>query len=248
MNTNRPIYLFILFLATSFLFSSCEVALFIDDDRIEGNGFVETEYRMTYAFNKIAVSGPYRVYVEYGNDWEISVTAESNLVPYIETEVSGHTLYIDNYRYVGLLDNNFPMEIHIVTPELRALTLSGSGYIYVADFFNAPEVSLTVSGSGGISAAFNCDELNAVVSGPGYIEVEGDAYYTDMFMSGSGRILAFDLLSQYCDATISGSGKINVNVEELLDVNISGSGDLFYINYPSVNYAISGSGDVIDAN
>ena len=75
--------------------SSC-----LDEMFIEGNGIPRTETRDSEGFNEISSSGDFIVSITPGNAYSVEVTAESNLLPYISTNVDGKTLRIRTSEYI----------------------------------------------------------------------------------------------------------------------------------------------------
>lgn len=240
MKTTKIPLIIVLF-ALLLSLSSC-----IDELFLEGNGRTETEYRPASGFYDISSNGDFQVTVMPGNRYSIEVTAESNLLPYIETDVVDHSLRI---RTSGnrILDHFKPIEVYITTPVLDGLTLSGSGLIYTGGF-TSDNFQIILSGSGDIDTQISADKINAMISGSGTVLMEGDAYETDFRISGSGKIKSYDLLQDHCLATISGSGDMYVNASETLDASISGSGMVYYISHPAIRSSISGSGKVVNKN
>ena len=229
--------LFVLLLGTS----SC-----LDEMFIEGNGISRTETRNAEGFNQISSSGDFTVTVMPGNFYSVEITAESNLLPYISTNVDGKTLKI---RTTGIhsLRQTEPIEIFITTPVLNGLTLSGSGLIETGSFLSS-DFDVSVSGSGDIKTIISSDKVNANISGSGTIYMEGDALNTNFVISGSGKIKSYNLIQDQCQAVISGSGDMYVNASQFIDARISGSGRVYFVNHPIVHTSISGSGDVVDKN
>ena len=221
--------------------SSC-----FDETFIEGNGIVRTEIRGAEGFNEIASSGDFIVSVTPGSSYAVEITAESNLLPYISTNVDGKTLKI---RTTGIhsLRQSEPIEIFITTPALNGLSLSGSGLIKTGSFIS-DDFTIALSGSGDIDTQISAETLKANVSGSGSIIVKGDAFDSEFVISGSGKIKSYDLEQDICKAVISGSGDMYVNVSKTIDARISGSGRINYINFPVVHTSISGSGKVVDRN
>ncbi|MGQ8336567.1 head GIN domain-containing protein [Sunxiuqinia sp. A32] len=221
--------------------SSC-----LEDIGVNGNGIESTETRWASSFDEVSSSGSFIVHVIPGDDYHIEVTAESNLQPYIVTDIDGDKLKI---RTSGIhaLHNHLPMEVFVTTPQLNKVSLSGSGYIYTGSY-EGNHFSVNVSGSGQVESNVDVITLDAKISGSGKIRLNGFASETDMVVSGSGKILAYDLEQQFCNATISGSGNMYVNVENTIDASISGSGNVLFVNTPDVHSHISGSGKVINDN
>jgi hypothetical protein len=218
----------------------------VGDFSVAGNGDPEMETREVSSFNEIKSSGDYEVEVIPGDDYLVEVTAESNLLPFIVTDVDGNVLKIRN-RGTHNLHNTRPMKVYVTAPRLKGVSLSGSGFMETGSF-PANNFEIVLSGSGKIETEIYSDGLDVQISGSGEVSVSGECNHSDMFISGSGKILSYGLEQQSCHATISGSGDIFVNVEDLIDVKISGSGNLYYMNMPDVHSGISGSGKVIDDN
>ncbi|MBN1819460.1 MAG: DUF2807 domain-containing protein [Prolixibacteraceae bacterium] len=218
----------------------------IDEFSVRGNGIENSETRFAQNFSKVKSSGAFDIHISNSDEYEVVVNAETNILPYIETEVNGNTLYI-SIRGLHNVRNTLPMEVYISTPVLEEIKQSGSGEI-ISDFFESNNFDVAISGSGYVETAVDCHKFDVTVSGSGQVYVSGVADYSDIHISGSGNVDAFDLYSKDCNANISGSGDIYTNVDRLLDVSISGSGNVYYIGYPSINSHISGSGKVISDN
>ncbi len=227
------LYLFLLVLTTS-----C-----IDDFFVEGNGITESEGRITKSFTEVASSGDYVVHITHGNSYDVMVYAESNLLPFVETNVRGNTLHIET-RGIHALRNTLPVEVYITTPVLEGLALSGSGII-TTDNFITEKINIAISGSGRIETSFDSHNAKSVISGSGQLLATGITDNAEFLVSGSGKIKATDLLIADCEANISGSGEIHINVEKFLLVNISGSGNVFCLGRPFIETHISGSGKLI---
>lgn len=215
----------------------------IDDLTIRGNGIEGNESRYAPSFDKVKSSGAFDVHITNGEEYEVVVNAETNLLQYIETDVSGNTLDI-HIRGIHNVKNRLPMEVYITVPRLRAIKQSGSGVV-TTGHFESDEFDISVSGSGLIETAVDCNRLDALISGSGKIFVSGVTNYSKFKISGSGQIDAYDLTAKDCETNISGSGNVYTYVERYLKASISGSGSVFYKGSPSVESHISGSGKII---
>jgi len=210
---------------------------------IDGNGNVTTESRTLSNFSKVKSEGSFEVYIAQDSVQSVTVEAESNLLPYIETDVSGSTLLI-RIREHRNIDNHEPIKIYIKSPLVDDINLSGSGSID-CDSMITSDLDIHLSGSGDMNLIAVSNKIDATISGSGKIKMSGTASETDFNIDGSGNINAYDLLQDTCFADISGSGNMYVNVSDFLDVKISGSGNVHYIGNPIVNTSITGSGTVI---
>lgn len=212
---------------------------------IKGNGHDSTEERSVSAFNKVKSSGSFDIVITYGDNLEVLVNAEENIIPYIETSVSNNTLLID-IRGTNSVRNRLPMKVYITIPELAGVKQSGSGSI-TTDYFIAEKMELSISGSGSISTEVDADIVEAAISGSGWMLLSGNVGQSILNISGSGNINCSEMLVQSCNAHISGSGDMQVNAEESIYARISGSGSLYYQGNPKIETSISGSGKIIPA-
>ena len=217
-----------------------------EDFTIHGNGIEATEGRVITEFNELKSSGSFDVHITDGDDYEVIVNAESNIIPYIETYVTGNTLHLD-IRGIHNVRNHLPMQIFVTTPQMKSVSQSGSGAI-TTGYFEVDNYELFISGSGSITTAVDAILVNAGISGSGKIHISGTATQTNFNISGSGHIDSYDLASSNCDARISGSGNMYVSASDFIRANISGSGNVYYTGSPDLEAHISGSGKLISGN
>lgn len=212
-------------------------------DIVDGNGYLVEESRITTDFSRVKSSGSFDVYITKGVETDVIVSAEENLLQYIETYVSNDVLHIDIENHISIRPD-LPIEIYVSTPELEGLKLSGSGKIDT-DHFDSREMDILLSGSGKIYTSCNADEVDILVSGSGKVVVSGNTQKADFDISGSGKVDASNLSSESCYSTISGSGDVWISVEKYLKARISGSGNVYYYGQPELDKKISGSGNVL---
>jgi Putative auto-transporter adhesin, head GIN domain len=190
---------------------------------INGSGEIRSEERVPISsFSRIKVKGSMNVQVKQGDSIRIMVRDYSNILPYIETIVSGNTLIID---YNGAWIRNSEAEVTITLPKLNGIEVSGSSDVATL-------------------GSFNFDNLDMNVSGSGNFNVAGTAKSVNVDVSGSGEINGFDMPCDTALIRVSGSGVLRLTVNKLLDANITGSGDVLYKGNPTVQTRITGSGRV----
>lgn len=211
---------------------------------IRGSGDVVQEFRSVGSFNKINSTGSFNVYIIQDSISQVTVEAHESLLTYIATNINNDELTIKE-RNNHCIENSGSINIYVRTPnDISEVRLSGSGLIY-SDSIQTSTIDIKLSGSGKIDLLLDATTVNTNISGSGDIVLAGSAVEGDFKISGSGDISALNLLLNNCFANISGSGKIYVNVNQLLDVKISGSGSVYYLGNPTINTNISGSGKVV---
>jgi len=228
------------------LFAAIAVITLISCDKeklIEGNGNPTTETRVIQNFNTLILESGYNITLIQDSLEMVEVYAESNLMRYIDTYVSGTDLVIREKNHYKI-DYNVPVVITVHTTQVEYIDLLGSGKIETGNL-NTPLLDIDILGSGTIDAYCNTDKLSVNISGSGYANVVGythEAYYRT---SGSGHIQAYNMTAEDCHVKISGSGNIYVYALNYLNVAISGSGSVFYKGNPLLDSSITGSGTII---
>lgn len=230
---------------------------------VDGNGTRVNETRQLGNFDRIQVNGDFTVQIDTGEASYAVISVDENLTDLIVTHVSGDRLIIET-RNNDCIRPSRPVEITVVTPAFNEITLSGSGIvrcsgIHTSEFsimlegsgeircsrVEASTIMADLLGSGYIEGAFFTENLSAALDGSGEIRMSGESVNADLKLIGSGRIQADDLVTDVCNAYISGSGRIDTRVNSALDITIIGSGSVYYAGNPTVESYISGSGKVV---
>lgn len=214
---------------------------------IKGNGETKKETREVSSFTAINAQGSMEIKIDYGNSGTISVEADENLLPYIETTVEDGRLSIKPKKNVNL-NSRSGIVVYVSMTQIKSLKLSGSGNISGSGAFtNDTTTDFSVSGSGNLSLDFDTfKELDLSVSGSGNIKLKGASSMISAKISGSGNIDCSNTSSHDVVAKVSGSGNIKVDANNSIDAQINGSGNVFYKgDAQKINRKMSGSGKVI---
>jgi hypothetical protein len=232
-------------------------------DIVRGNGKVETEGRNVSGFSSVSVSGSGTLRVHEGSQ-KVEIKADSNILPYITTEVYGGELKIGLKPFTSIAGAT-KLEYEVTLPSLKAVRLSGSGDAYVdrfsGDSFSGSisgsggmkadlrykVIELSVSGSGGFDASAEADSLSVSCSGSGKIYLKGSSAKVGLVISGSGDVLARNLDAKRVDVRVAGSGSVEIRASDELKASLSGSGDVRYWGSPKIESHVAGSGRVARA-
>ena len=122
---------------------------------ITGNGQVKKETRQVSNFNSLSSHGSMDVQLAYGNSNSISVEADENLLPYIETTVENGKLTIKTTKNINI-KNKTKMVVYVSMTQISSLRQSGSGKISGdGNFTNDGQTNIGISGSGNIKLLSN---------------------------------------------------------------------------------------------
>jgi len=222
-------------------FTACNKHIF---GSVKGKGPDVTEIRPLTGFNKISLEMDADITYVQDADYYVEITAQSNILDVITTKISAGELEFDTKKW---LRHHNPIKIIVHSPEMRGLSISGSGNIDTQNDITTNDMDLHISGSGNITInSLQTEELESSISGSGNISINGGTANNEKAtISGSGNVNAVDLAANNVNAKISGSGNITVWAILQLDATISGSGDILYKGQPIVNTHVSGSGSVV---
>ncbi len=218
-------------------------AMALWDARITPSGKVATESRAAKGFSGIAMGVPGTLVVRQGEPAAVSIEADDNLLPEIETAVEQGVLRI---RFKRKLDvaGRATIKLLVTNPVIESLAVSGSGDV-LSESIRSNALQLSVSGSGDVRIArVEAQSLAVSIAGSGDVRVAGQAAELAAKIAGSGDVEAARLESKRAKVSIAGSGDVSLWVKESLEVSIAGSGDVRYHGDPSVTRKVAGSGSV----
>ncbi len=212
--------------------------------RVKGNGNVVNKTRSVGNFDKIDVSGSFDVTLVKGNEGEIKIRIEDNLLSYLETYVEGGKLKI-KWKKGTNINTTKGVHLTVYFNDIEAVGLSGSGEIVSNDLIKSDNFDIAVTGSGDIDLNVDANKIKAAISGSSDIQLKGSTDEFTATISGSGDIEAFELKSKKATVKISGSGDMELSVSEELTARVSGSGDIKYKGNPRIeDIKVSGSGEI----
>jgi Putative auto-transporter adhesin, head GIN domain len=100
-----------------------------------------------------------------------------------------------------------------------------------------------------VKGSIDVEKLDLVQSGSSNIRLSGKATKAEFNCSGSGNLQSPDLIIDYCEVSISGSGNADLTVEKELSGSLSGSGNIRYKgNAEITEKSISGIGKIKKIN
>jgi len=212
--------------------------------RVKGNGNIIHKTKNVGSFEKIGISGAFDIYLVKGNEGELDIKIEDNLLPYLITEVDGGKLKI-KWKKGTSISTRKGVVITVQFNNINAVALSGSGDVISKSRIDTDHFETSVSGSGDMDLEVFSNSLKASVSGSGDVVLKGATKKFVAAVAGSGDISAKNLNADKAEVKVSGSGDIELSVKDELKARVSGSGDVTYRGNPRIqDFKVSGSGDV----
>lgn len=230
---------------TSLVILGCNVVTnSMRQETVRGSGSVMAEERSVEGVRRVEMASIGDLAIEIGDEERLAIEAEENLLPYIESNVSGGKLTLETRRGVSI-DPNEPIRYTLIVTTLEEITVSGLGDVQ-APHLETRRFRVRIPGSGNVKiASLSADELDVQINGLGDVTVEaGQVDEQELDINGSGKYDARELESTRADVSISGAGSATLWVREMLRIRISGAGNVRYLGDPSVDQEISGAGSV----
>jgi hypothetical protein len=212
-------------------------------EQVEGSGSVKRQARQVQHFTGVAMEMPGKLELRMGSTEGVTVEADDNLLPLIETVVEDGVLRVrPSKRNLSLRTRN--LRIVVNAREIERLSLGGSGSIE-ADALRSPRLHVDLGGSGKISVrGIESDTVSISLGGSGGFQADGGtARKVSVSIGGSGNVDLGKVQADNVSVSVGGSGDVTVWAREALSLSIAGSGDVRYYGDPRVSKSIVGSGD-----
>ena len=216
---HKLIYRLTLFLTSLVIFTGCSLNLI----GIRGDGIFKTESREVTTFSTISFKSVGKLKIQQTGKESLTIIAEDNILPILESRVSDQTLYISNAN-TSNIDPTKPIEFLVEVKSLESLNAKGVGSIEIKDI-QGKQLSVFLDGVGSIAIAGNVDVL-------------------DLELTGVGSFDGQALKTKQAQVRNKGVGSAVVNVSEYLDASVSGLGSIEYIGSPQVTESVKGMGTI----
>jgi hypothetical protein len=213
-------------------------------ETIRGSGNLSEE---TYAFAGITgvqLSTRGQLDIQMGDQEELRIEADDNLLEYFEAEQDGGTLRIGTRRGFSLRPSR-TIRYTLTVKELEFIGLSSSGNAH-APALSADRFEIRISSSGNVSVdSIDAGSLDVSISSSGDVEIgEGAVDTQEIRISSSGNYRGESVRSGRATVRLSSSGDARLWAEESLDASVSSSGSVYYRGDPEVSESTSSSGRV----
>lgn len=200
------------------------------------------------AFNAISNETIVDIDVRVGDSQNVSLEAPTSHIDRFTLSVKDGKLVIASKGNIRMEGGSKSYKMTIQMKELRSVDVNGSGDIDIRESISVPELSLSVNGSGDISAEnISVDKIMVKVNGSGDVDIAGTTSTAGLTVSGSGDIDASLSGIKYINAAIYGSGDITLSGNSAKGTFVSnGSGDFNATKMiiQDLSATSNGSGDI----
>jgi hypothetical protein len=200
-----------------------------------GSGNLETESYAFSDFTELEIGSAFEFEVIQSSSYNIYITADDNVMDYVQVSKDGQTLKIGLRTGLGILLGpvSATLRASVTMPQLRQLTASGASHGTVSGFSSTEDLDFTVSGASTVTGDITARNVQFGISGASTIQLEGSADDIDANASGASRMNLDDFTVNNVDVNFSGASSGTVNLNGRLDANLSGASTLWYIGEPT---------------
>jgi len=210
---------------------------------IVGSGDLTTRDFDLSDFTSVVARSGFQLEVVQSSTFSVEVTADDNVMDYIDVDTSGNTLEIKpqwnrSFRSVTL-------RAKITTPDLYEITLSGGSQASISGFSSSHHLSVRLSGGSRVTGDITAGDAYFGLSGGSQVSLQGTADDLDVNGSGGSQLELEAFSANNADINLSGGGRATINVNGALDVNLSGGSHVTYIGEPtSIDTNLSGDSTI----
>jgi hypothetical protein len=220
-----------------------------DSSCFKGTGDIAQEQRVVSKdVSSIITEDNIDIVITQSSEPSMAVEGGENLLPYINTDVSGTVLSISSDNKCGMFrDNTTPITVYLSIPNLINIDYTGQGNISSTNTLNFPLFNIeSRSGTGSINLDVNIEELAIKEhSGPADFTFTGNVNRLYVYTLGQGWFYLDGLVSNSAHINHSGLGDIFVNVKNELSVEMRSIGSVYYLGSPAVEVSPNiGTGSV----
>jgi hypothetical protein len=201
-------------------------------ETIIGSGNLITQQKDFVDFSAIEVSNAFHVEISQSSFYSISVTADDNVIDYVEVSKTGNALN------VGMKIGSFQsttLHVEIEMPEIDSLVLSGATKGAIKDFSSSEPFFVELSGASSLEMAdMDVGDFDVEISGASTLTAEGSGNNLLSIVSGSSNMDLTNFAVTNGELSISGASQATVNLDGTLDAVVSGVSTLYYIGEPTM--------------
>jgi len=187
---------------------------------VRGNGHIKSEERPIAAFANVDASGAFEIEWQNGSP-VLRITTDENLLPHIESDVSGDTLRLRTRDHVWPTHG---IKVVISSPTRTGGKIRGA-------------VKLTAKQLSGPPFALESKGASQVI-------LDGSIDRLLVDMTGASQLAADGLQAKTAEISTTGAGDAEVTVSDTLNVVITGAGKVTYSGNPTIKKQITGAGSI----
>jgi len=213
--------------------------------RVVGSGELVTEEKDFTDFTIVEVGWGFEVEISQSDSYSINITADDNMLDYIEVSGSGNKLTIGLKWGHGYQNVNLRAEITM--PDLYELQFSGGTHGTIEGFSTSNEFVLELSGGSSLIGSYTTsgDAQFTLSGGSRLIELDGAADNLRISASGGSQLELSNFPVHNSSVNLSGGSRATINLDGRLDADLSGGSHVLYVGDPTMGDINTSGGSTV---
>ena len=201
------------------------------------------------SFERIRVEGPFDVRLTTNRSPSARASGDASALEALDLRVEGNSLVVRSRAMSKSSERRRERRgvtiVTLATPRLVSATVIGGGALKIDGALTAAQLDLSLNGAGSLSvSAVATDQLNTTLTGTGKMTLAGRARRARLLLSGSGAVVADDLVAADLIIRTEGSGTARATARFTAQVTTSGLGEVTVLGTPTCTVKAIGGGPV----
>jgi Putative auto-transporter adhesin, head GIN domain len=184
---------------------------------------------VTGQFDAIKVSGGIDLYLSQSDNVAVAISAsDESYKDGIKTAIENGTLRIFYEGEKGWMKKDRKLRAYVSFTELKKIDATGACDVFVVGSVTTATLILHMSGACDFSGMVKVNTLDINLSGASDAKISGTANTVNIKSSGASDVKAFELVTDVCNANVSGASDVHITINSELTASASGASDITY--------------------
>ena len=212
----------------------------------QGNGNIASENRtITTAFTEIKVQQGINLYLSQGNDVDLKVEADENLIELLISEVDNGVLKL---YFKENIQRATAKNVYLTTASISKINCSSGASVVSETPFTINSLELDSSSGSAIKMTVNSENIKTASSSGSKITLQGQTTTFEGDSSSGSTIDADKLKSSNASVSVSSGANISIFTSNTITAKASSGGNIHYKGTPKQVTKESSSGGNISGN
>ena len=195
-------------------------------------------------FHSIIVEDALDVYITQDNINSVTVSGTKEQIKYFNSAIKSGILYLSMTKELNY--KNQTLSVYVNLKQLKHLKASGASDVYGQSPIKSTNLEIEMSGASDLEMEIEAEVLKCTLSGSSDAEISGSTHDLLVKASGSSDLEAYEMISNNCELTASGSSDANIFAKNSVIVTARGSSDVYIKGNPDKrNIQTKGDSDIV---
>ncbi|KIO76896.1 hypothetical protein TH53_12415 [Pedobacter lusitanus] len=216
-----------------------------------GSVQVKAQGTKTISLNNVSgvnVHAGIDLFITQGNSESAKIVANNDLINEVVVENSGGDVKVSWKEDTNSRWKNKSAKVYITYKKLNRIAASSGSNLKTENTLKTDALDIKVSSGANLTASISCKDLQVKTSSGANANLNGTTANMDVKSSSGSTVKAFDVTSDYANATASSGADIKINVAKGLETTSSSGGSIRYKGAASLKNNSSRSGSVSKAD